>query len=171
MVDCLLEAERRAAPYALNIESPADFGGRDAPLEGLQRLRAALRNAGSRIRLVADEWCNTLEDIESFASAGAAHMVQIKMPDVGRIQDCVRAVLACKAHGVGAYLGGSCAETELSAAVSVHVAVATQADMMLAKPAMDVDAALTIVGNEQARLLAELRARGFATEASTAARP
>jgi methylaspartate ammonia-lyase len=159
MVDCLLEAERRAAPYALNIESPADFGGRDAQLEGLQRLRTALRNAGSRIRLIADEWCNTLEDIELFARHGAADLIQVKMPDVGRIQDSVRAVLACKAHGIGAYLGGSCAETEISGAVSAHVAVATQPDMVLAKPAMDVDAAITIVGNEQGRVLATLAAR------------
>jgi methylaspartate ammonia-lyase len=159
MVECLLEAERRAAPYALNIESPADFGGRDAQLEGLRSLRAALLMAGSRIRLVADEWCNTLADIELFARHGAADLIQIKMPDVGRIQDSVRAVLSCKAHGVGAYLGGSCAETEISGAVSAHVAVATQPDMVLAKPAMDVDAAITIVGNEQSRALATLAAR------------
>jgi methylaspartate ammonia-lyase len=159
MVDCLLEAERLAAPYALNIESPADFGGRDAQLDGLKRLRAALRAAGSRIRLVADEWCNTLEDIELFAQQGAADLIQIKMPDVGRIQDSVRAVLACKAQGIGAYLGGSCAETELSGAVSAHIAVATQPDMVLAKPAMDVDAAITIVGNEQGRILATLASR------------
>lgn len=161
MVDCLLEAERLAAPYALNIESPADFGGRDAQLEGLRSLRDALRQSGSRIRLVADEWCNTLADIELFARHGAADLIQIKMPDVGRIQDSVRAVLACKAQGVGAYLGGSCAETEISGAVSAHIAVATQPDMVLAKPAMDVDAAITIVGNEQARVLATLAARGF----------
>jgi len=159
MVDCLLEAERLAAPYALNIESPADFGGRDAQLAGLRSLRDALRQSGSRIRLVADEWCNTLADIELFARHGAADLIQIKMPDVGRIQDSVRAVLACKAHGVGAYLGGSCAETEISGAVSAHIAVATQPDMVLAKPAMDVDAAITIVGNEQARVLAMLAAR------------
>ena len=54
-------------------------------------------------------------------------------------------------------MGGSCTETDLSAGVSVHVAVATQSDMMLAKPGMGVDEGLTIVGNEQNRLLAALR--------------
>ncbi|MNP84581.1 Methylaspartate ammonia-lyase [compost metagenome] len=56
-------------------------------------------------------------------------------------------------------MGGSCAETDLSARVSVHVAVAVQADMQLAKPGMGVDEAITIVSNEQSRLLAELATR------------
>lgn len=63
-----------------------------------------------------------------------------------------------------AYLGGTSAETDLSAALSVHVGVAAQADIMLAKPAMDVDAALTIVRNEQERVLAVdryLRSKSF----------
>jgi methylaspartate ammonia-lyase len=68
--------------------------------------------------------------------------------------------LVCQKNGVGAYVGGSCVETDLSARVSVHVAVATQADMLLAKPGMGVDEALSIVGNEQARLLATLRRSG-----------
>ncbi|TJV20320.1 MAG: methylaspartate ammonia-lyase, partial [Mesorhizobium sp.] len=45
------------------------------------------------------------------------------------------------------------------AQASVHVSVATQADMMLAKPGMGVDEAFSIVGNEQDRLLAILNRR------------
>jgi methylaspartate ammonia-lyase len=37
------------------------------------------------------------------------------MPDLGGIHNSVEAVLACQASGVGAFLGGSCAETDLSA--------------------------------------------------------
>ncbi len=159
LLECLMAAERAAAPYRLQIETPIDVGSTSGQCAALLKLRDELRARGSSIRLVADEWCNTLEDISQFAQAGAAHLIQIKMPDVGRIQDSIRAVLACKASGVGAYLGGSCAETELSAAVSVHIAVATRADLLLAKPAMDVDAAITIVGNEQSRLIADLSTR------------
>ncbi|TIU10472.1 MAG: methylaspartate ammonia-lyase, partial [Mesorhizobium sp.] len=68
-------------------------------------------------------------------------------------------VLLCKANKVGAYVGGSCTETDLSAQASVHISVATQADMMLAKPGMGVDEAFSIVGNEQNRLLAILNRR------------
>jgi methylaspartate ammonia-lyase len=159
LVECLRRAESAAAPFGLQIETPVDAGSTRAQCETLRRLRERLETLGSRVRLVADEWCNTLDDIEWFARERAGHMIQIKMPDVGRLQDSVRAVLACRRHGVAAYLGGSCAETELSAATAVHVAVATRADLLLAKPAMDVDAALTIVGNEQSRLVADLVGR------------
>jgi methylaspartate ammonia-lyase len=148
-----------ARGLTLHVECPADFGSLEAQLNGYASIVAALRRMGSPAKIVVDERCNTLSDIEQFAAARASHLVQIKMPDVGSIADTARAVLACKASGVGAYVGGSCAETDLSARASVHIAVATQADMMLAKPGMGVDEALCIVGNEQARLLAELEYR------------
>jgi len=155
----IAHAAQKAAPFGFNIEHPADFGGREEQIEGLGRIRQALRRLGSRAAIVADEWCNTLADIDAFARAGAADLIQIKMPDVGSVADTISAVLTCRAHGVGAYVGGSCAETDLSAQVSTHIAVATQADMLLAKPGMGVDEALTIVGNEQSRLLAVLGRR------------
>ncbi|TJW99970.1 MAG: methylaspartate ammonia-lyase, partial [Mesorhizobium sp.] len=65
----------------------------------------------------------------------------------------------CKENNVDAYVGGSCSETDLSARATVHISVATQADMMLAKPGMGIDEGLSIVGNEQNRLLAMLDRR------------
>ncbi|MES0070282.1 methylaspartate ammonia-lyase [Mesorhizobium sp. M0074] len=140
--------------FTLNIESPADFGSTQAQIENYAQIVSILDNRGSNARIVVDERCNTLEDIRLFAEAKATHLVQIKTPDVGSIADTARAVLLCKANKVGAYVGGSCTETDLSAQASVHVSVATQADMMLAKPGMGVDEAFSIVGNEQNRLLA-----------------
>jgi len=154
---CRVEAD--VAPLNLRIETPFDLGSRDAQIEGFLSLRAALTRLGSRIELVADEWCDTLEDVHEFARAGAAHLVQIKMPDIGSLNDSVEAVLACAATSTRAYLGGSCAETDLSARASVHVALATRPVMLLAKPGMGVDEALAIVGNEQSRALSLLRAR------------
>ncbi|WP_027056430.1 methylaspartate ammonia-lyase [Mesorhizobium erdmanii] len=145
--------------FALNIESPADFGSTQTQIENYAQIVSILDDRGSSARIVVDERCNTLEDIRLFAEAKAAHLVQIKTPDVGSIADTARAVLICKANNVGAYVGGSCTETDLSAQVSVHVSVATQADMMLAKPGMGVDEAFSIVGNEQNRLLAMLNRR------------
>lgn len=147
------------APLRINIECPADFGSRAAQIEGYAALCVALEKLGSNARIVVDERCNTLADVRDFAEARAGHMAQIKMPDVGAIGDTVLSVLACKQHGMGAYVGGSCVETEISARASVHVAVATQADLMLAKPGMGMDEALSIVGNEQSRLLRLLQRR------------
>lgn len=142
--------------FRVMIECPADFGSLEAQLDGYAKLVEALTRRGSDVRIVVDERCNTLDDIRQFAEASATHLAQIKVPDVGSIADTARAVLLCKQHGIGAYVGGSCAETDVSARASVNVSVATQADMMLAKPGMGVDEGICIVGNEQSRLLATL---------------
>ncbi|MER9444618.1 methylaspartate ammonia-lyase [Mesorhizobium sp. M0340] len=145
--------------FTLNIECPADFGSTQAQIDNYARIVSILNDRGSGARIVVDERCNTLEDIRLFAEAKAAHLVQIKAPDVGSIADTARAVLLCKGNKVGAYVGGSCTETDFSARASVHISVATQADMMLAKPGMGVDEAFSIVGNEQNRLLVMLNRR------------
>ena len=150
-------AAKRADPFELQIEHPADFGSRSEQIRGLRAIREALARRRCRVGIVADEWCNDLEDIREFATAESCHLIQIKMPDVGSVADAMLAAIACQEHGVGVYIGGSCVETELSAQVSMHVALAVQAKMVLAKPGMGVDEGLTIVGNEQSRLLATLR--------------
>jgi methylaspartate ammonia-lyase len=99
----------------VRVESPVDFGSRAAQIDGGVALRWAVAERGGRVQIVADEWCNTLADVEAFAAAGACDMAQIKTPDVGSLVDSARAVLARRAHGIGAYLGGSCSETEVSA--------------------------------------------------------
>ncbi|RUU08949.1 methylaspartate ammonia-lyase, partial [Mesorhizobium sp. M7A.T.Ca.TU.009.01.3.2] len=141
------------------IESPADFGSTPAQVENYGQIVGILNARASRARIVVDERCNTLEDVRLFAEAKATHLVQIKTPDVGSIADSARAVLLCKENNVDAYVGGSCSETDLSARATVHISVATQADMMLAKPGMGIDEGLSIVGNEQNRLLAMLDRR------------
>ncbi|TIS39159.1 methylaspartate ammonia-lyase [Mesorhizobium sp.] len=159
IADFICKVADTVPDFLLNIESPADFGSTQAQAENYAKIVSFLDDRGSSARIVVDERCNTLEDIRLFAEAKAAHLVQIKTPDVGSIADTARAVLLCKENKVGAYVGGSCTETDLSAQASVHVSVATQADMMLAKPGMGVDEAFSIVGNEQNRLLAILNRR------------
>jgi methylaspartate ammonia-lyase len=162
----LASAQERVGAFTLQIETPFILGSREQQIEGFAQLKALLEQMGSPVRLVADEWCDTLADVREFAARRAAHLVQIKMPDLGSLTECVEAVLAAKAAGIGAYLGGSCAETDLSARLAAHVGVATQVDLLLAKPGMGVDEGITIVGNEQSRLIAVLSARAQALAAA-----
>jgi methylaspartate ammonia-lyase len=147
----------QAPGFQINLESPADYGSTDAQIDHYTRIVEEVDARSNRVAIVADEHCNTLADIRRFAEARAAHIVQIKTPDVGSLFDTAEAILLAKEHGIGAYSGGTSAETDLSARTCVHVAMACQADMMLAKPGMGVDEAITIVGNEQARLIAALQ--------------
>jgi len=59
-------------------------------------LREKLKISGIKVEIVADEWCNTLEDIKEFVDAKAADMLQIKTPDLGGINNTIEAILYCK---------------------------------------------------------------------------
>ena len=132
---------------------------RQSQLEALAGLTAELDRRGIQVELVADEWCNTLEDIKLFADHKAGHMVQIKTPDLGSIHKTIEAVPDGKAKGRGAYQGGTCNETDRSAQVCVHGAMATQPEQILAKPGRGVDEGYMIVYNEMQRILALRRAK------------
>lgn len=150
-----------AAPFCLRVEHPIDAGSRDAQVEVYAALRSVLRARGVGVDLVVDEWCNTLEDIEVFVAAEAADVIHVKMPDLGGVNNTVEALLHVKRNGLAAYCGGTCNETDVSGRVSANIAMACDADQVLAKPGMGVDEGLMIVGNEMARVaaLAERRAR------------
>lgn len=155
--DFLLEVEEVAWPHKVRIEGPVDVEEREKQIEVLAALTASLDEQGSSLEIVADEWCNTLEDIQAFVNARAGHMVQVKTPDLGGIHNTVEAILYCKEKGIGAYQGGTCNETDRSAQICVHAALAARPDQMLAKPGMGVDEGLMVVQNEMNRTLTLLR--------------
>jgi len=154
MADYLLTLREASGPYHLRIEGPVDFDDRELTMRGLQAITSLLDERGIDVEIVADEWCNTLEDIIYFADHKAGHMVQIKTPDLGGIQNTIEAVLYCKSKGIGAYQGGTCNETDISAKTCVHLAMATQPIQILAKPGMGVDEGYMIVFNEMQRIIA-----------------
>lgn len=159
MADYLETLAEAAAPFKLRIEGPMDAEEREKQMVCLRELTAEVDKRGINVELVADEWCNTFEDIKYFADNKAGHMVQIKTPDLGGINNIVEAVLYCKEHGIGAYQGGTCNETDRSATVCVNLAMATKPDQILAKPGMGVDEGYMIVYNEMQRILALRAAR------------
>lgn len=159
IVEFFRQLEKAAAPLHLRIEGPADVEDHDKQIAILADITSRLHKENIKVEIVADEWCNTFEDIKEFADKGAGDMLQIKTPDLGGINNIIEAVLYCKKKGVGAYQGGTCNETNRSAEVCVHIAMATQPDQMLAKPGMGVDEGHMIVYNEMQRILAIRKAK------------
>lgn len=159
MTDYLAELEEAAKPFHLRIEGPMDVGSRTAQMEALRDLTASLDKKGISVELVADEWCNTLDDVKYFAENKAGHMVQVKTPDLGGINNSIEAILFCNEHGVGAYLGGTCNETSRSAEICTNIGIACGATQVLAKPGMGVDEGIMIVNNEMNRVLALVNKR------------
>ena len=142
-----------AKPYQLRVEGPVDMDGKKEQIEALSKIRALMEENGSDVQIVADEWCNTLQDIKDFTDRKAGHMIQIKTPDLGGINNSIEAVLYCKEHDMLAYIGGTCNETNRSAEVCAHVAMATSPVQYLGKPGMGVDEGYMIVYNEMSRVL------------------
>jgi methylaspartate ammonia-lyase len=150
-----------AEPFLLRIEGPIDTGDKEGTIQALANLKRKIDKESLNVEIVADEWCNTLEDVKAFAEHDAAHMLQIKTPDLGGINNTIEALIYCREKGVSAYSGGSCNETNISAEVTTSIAIACEAKQCLAKPGMGTDEGFMIVKNHMARTLALIESRRF----------
>lgn len=148
IIDYFATLEEAANGYSLQIEGPMDANNRRSQINAMCELREALAEACIDVDIVADEWCNTLEDVRAFVDAEAADMVQIKTPDIGGVHQSGEAVLYCEGTNVSGYIGGTCNETAISSQACAHVALATDAAQILAKPGMGFDEGYMIVENE-----------------------
>lgn len=159
MVDYLITLEEAAKPFTLRIEGPVDAGNREDTMIALRDICKGLKAKGSKVQIVADEWCNTLEDIKYFADNLAGDVLQIKTPDLGGVNNVAEAIIYCNKVGVGSYCGGTCNETNISAQTTTNIGIACKALQVLAKPGMGVDEGYMIVKNEMNRVLALANSR------------
>lgn len=159
IADYLTHLAGAAAPLRLRVEQPLDAGSCEGQIVAMAALRRALAGRGGTTQIVADEWCNTYDDIAAFVTAGAADVIHVKVPDLGGVNNTIESLLLVRSRGLLAYCGGSATETERSAQVTAHVAMACGADQILAKPGMGVDEGMMVVGNEMARVCALVRRR------------
>lgn len=159
MADYIATLEEAAKPFKLRIEGPMDVEHREKQMEALRDLTTELDNRNINVELVADEWCNTYDDVVFFADNNSGHMLQIKTPDLGGVNNIIEAILYCKKKNVGAYCGGTCNETNRSAEICTNIAMACGADQCLAKPGMGVDEGYMIVNNEMNRVVALVNRR------------
>ncbi|MEW8955585.1 methylaspartate ammonia-lyase [Clostridium sp.] len=153
------QLEEAAKPFKLRIEGPVDVDHREKQMEALRDLRIELEKRNIDVEIVADEWCNTYDDVVLFADNKAGHMLQIKTPDLGGVNNIIEAILYCKKKNIGAYCGGTCNETNRSSEVCTNIAIACGADQCLAKPGMGVDEGYMIVNNEMNRVIALVNRR------------
>jgi methylaspartate ammonia-lyase len=141
------------------IETPIIAETREKQVQMYRDLVVTLRRKGLQTKVIADEWCNTLEDIRLFAEARAGDIIQIKPPDLGGIHNSIQAVLMCREKKMAAYIGGTVNGTDQSARISAQVALATRAEFLLAKPGQGVDEGLMIEFNEMQRTITLIRNR------------
>jgi methylaspartate ammonia-lyase len=148
------ELEAAVRPHELLVESFVIAANREAQIDAFRALRSALARHGCQVKIIVDEWCNTLDDIKAFADAEAADYAQIKTPDLGGINNAIEAVLYAHRKRMGCCLGGSGNETDQSARITAQLGLACQPDFLLSKPGFGGDEALMIQTNEMVRTLA-----------------
>jgi methylaspartate ammonia-lyase len=154
VVNFLGKTKTAVGGLALLVESPVLCASKPAQIEAFLTMRRKIKAKGIDVRIIADEWCNTLEDIREFADAEATDYAQVKTPDLGGIGNSIEAVLYCRKRGIGSYLGGSGNETEQSASVTAEIGLSCNADFILSKPGFGGDEGLMIVSNAMTRALA-----------------
>lgn len=153
VADYLASLEKYSGEFELYIEGPVDMNEKYKQMDTLKKIKDKLEIIGSKTKIVADEWCNTYEDVIEFTDAKACHMVQIKTPDLGSVHNIIESVIYCKKYGMESYQGGTCNETDISARICTDIAIAVQAERVLAKPGMGFDEGFQIVFNEMSRTL------------------
>ena len=150
-----------AKPFLLRIEGPVDKGNRQDTMEALRDLTAMIdADDTCHVEIVADEWCNTFDDVKYFTDNKAGHMIQVKTPDLGGVNNIIDALRYCLMNNMGAYSGGTCNETNISAEITTSIALACQAKQVLAKPGMGADEGIMIVKNHMMRQLALIKRSG-----------
>lgn len=159
MVEYIKTLGEAATPFKLRIEGPVDTGDSEGTMNYLIEITRMLDEKNIPVEIVADEWCNTLEDIILFADKKAGHMLQIKTPDLGGVNNVAEAIIYCNKKHIGSYCGGTCNETNISSEVTTNIAIACLATQCLAKPGMGTDEGFMIVKNEMNRTIALANSR------------
>ena len=59
----------------------------------MKELRSTLRKDQINVWICADDWCNTLDDIKDFVDDRAADMIQVKLPDLGGLNNAIELLL------------------------------------------------------------------------------
>ncbi len=152
IADYLGVLEQAARPFDFIIEMPIDLGSKSAQLQGMGELKVACRRKGIGVKLMVDEWCNNMEDTRQWVDSGATDKINVKTIVLGGIHNIAESILYCNRHGVGAMMGGTCNETDISAMVCAHIAMATRPEAIAARPGMGVDEGLMTVYNEMIRI-------------------
>jgi methylaspartate ammonia-lyase len=137
-------------------EDPMLASSTEEAIEQMARIRNWLESHGVDCGLIADQWANGREQMETFMAARVVHAMQIKMPDNGSLKNTVWALQQSRATGTLAFLGGSNNETDISSRATVHMGVAFGAWRMLSKPGMGFDEGVMVMTNELQRVKFEL---------------
>jgi methylaspartate ammonia-lyase len=159
MTNFFKDMEEACYPLELSIEAPVEMDSQKEHIEMMKKLKQSLAENKINVKIAADEWCNTLSDIKKFADENAVDMINVKTPDLGGINNVIEAVKYCKEKSILPYMGGSAAETERSAQICSHLALAITPYKIMERPGTGVLEGTSIIYNEMKRALSLIKYR------------
>ena len=148
-------------PYGFLIESPIIARTQREQIELFRKLGQTLRKNGTEIGLIADEWCNTLEDVRLFTDEKAAGFPADQDTRPRRHQQQHRGRAALQAARRGRRRSAAPPTRPTSRRGSARMSLlACRPDFMPSKPGLGAwTEALMIQRNEMGRTLALLKAQ------------
>jgi len=157
--DYLLKLENELDTFPLIVEMPVEMRSREEQIEAMLILKAQIKKNSGNVRVMVDEWCNSIDDVKVWVAKKATDVINVKTLVLGALHNIVDTILLCKKNGVGTLMGGSCNETDKSGQIRVHLALAARPDAIAAVPGMGVDEGLMIIKNEMNRTLSILESK------------
>jgi methylaspartate ammonia-lyase len=150
ILGALYGLEKAAAPCLIRVQDPVIMADLDQQNEIWGQLRDYMRMRGMALQLVASAGISTLADVEALAQAGAAHLLHLRMPQLGTIQELMVASQLCRTHDVGILL------EQVPSAMNSQVALAIQPDVLTYPISWPAEMSIATFHNEMARTLAWL---------------
>ncbi len=153
----LVGLEKVAEPFLVRIQDPFMLNEQAEQIKQMANLKSYLESRGMKLQLVAQAGIQSAADALAFVAGGAAHMLHLHLPQIGDIGAAITTTKICQENDIGTLWGGSPKETEVAARLSVQVALAAQATLLLVKNGHLGSRAVSQIYNEMARALAAVR--------------
>jgi methylaspartate ammonia-lyase len=126
ILGALVGLEQVLSPYPLQVENLVVMPDLSAQIQKLGEIKNYINIRNMNVQLVADAWCDSLENVLEISKSGAVDLVHVQMSRLGRIDSALQAIAACKAADVGVILAGASTQGDDWARLTCNLALATQ---------------------------------------------
>jgi methylaspartate ammonia-lyase len=128
VLGALVGLEQAAKPYILHIQNPVWQDSCEAQQKSLEKLQNYLAFRRLKLKLVADAWVDSLQDVIRFARPEVCHMVHVELPRLGNLEAGITAVLHLKSQNQSVILSGE------DNPLTTHIALATRPTFLSGPP-------------------------------------
>jgi methylaspartate ammonia-lyase len=128
ILGALFGLEQAAKPYSLQVQNAVWRQSLEGQLDAFTKLQSYLAVRRMKLKLVADAWVDSLDDVALFADPKVCQMVHINLPRLGNLDAGITAVLHLKSHNQQVILSGE------DNALTTHISLAMRPTYLSGPP-------------------------------------